>query len=607
MKVRVLLAVLVVAAIVFMAVPRPPAPGTTRGVQLLRKPDAREPRSFDPQQSAALFVGVRKFTSDENILEVPYAADDAVDLAYMFALDRRIALVSPSRVVIALSGRPQKEESKRRLDALEQAGARVEKAGPSDILMLLQRQAALASRDGLLIVSIATHGFVRDGVPYILGASSLFQYPETALPAPKLFDIASASGARRSLFFIDACRERLSEGARAGPSAATAAPLISRMGHVNGQVVFYAAAAGGYAYDDDGNGVFTKAVLEGLSCKAAFVRGAVTVETLRTFVERSVRTWIRQHRDLTIAAATQISIDGDSKNMPLCICVGPPPPPPQGDVARATYEGANVTAFASDGRRLWSRAVSGEVSRVEVADLRADGNHEVIVATNASIQVFDRAGANLWSANESGKLETFIIDHLLRHDPTLQTAGVWNGDHESHLSTHDAGGGHLSTVTLHGRLQRIAIDRPTTRHNFRIIATGTDDDAGAILGIHQPLATVVVIDTKSKLLWKGVLLPPRERVARLEVERHDKYSRDITLWTADGQKICLDFDGNVLPNSSRRVTLKILPLEGHDASDHHERPLREALPRRRRFAAHWSLALFASTHGVVDGLLVGDE
>jgi hypothetical protein len=565
MKVRVLLAVLTVAAIVFVAVPRPPVPGTTRGVRLLHEPDAPEPRSFDPQQSAALFVGVRKFTRDENTLEVPYAADDAVDLAYMFALDHRIALVSPSRVVIALSGRPQKEESKRRLDALQQAGARVEKAGPSDILMLLQRQAALASRDGLLIVSIATHGFVRDGVPYILGSTSLFQYPETALPTPKLFDIASASGARRSLFFIDACRERLSEGARGGASAATAAPLISRMGHVNGQVVFYAAAAGGYAYDDDGNGVFTKAVLEGLSCKAAFVRGAVTVETLRTFVERYVRTWIRQHHDPGIAAATQISTDGDSKNMPLCLCVGPPPQPPQGDVVRATHEGANVSAFGSDGGRLWSRAVSGDVSRVEVADLRGDGNHEVIVATNASIQVLDRAGANLWSANEYGKLETFVIDHLLRHDPTLQITGVWNDDRESHVSTYDAAGGHLSTFSLHGRLQRIAIDRPTSRHNFRIIATGTDDDAGAILGIHQPLATVLVIDTKSKLLWKGVLLPADERVARFEVEPRDKYSRDITLWTTEGHKIRLDFDGNVLVNSSHRVTLKILPLQGRRA------------------------------------------
>jgi YD repeat-containing protein len=561
MKMRVLLAV-VVAAILLLAVPRPPIPGTTRGVRLVQQTEPPEPRSFDPRQSAALFIGVRKFTRDENTLEVPYAADDAVDLAYMFALDRRIGLVSPSRVVLALSGRPQKEESKRRLEELQQAGATIEKAGPSDILMLLQRQAALASRDGLLIVSVATHGFVRDGVPYILGSTSLFQYPETALPTPKLFDIASTSGARRSLFFIDACRERIAGGARAGTSPGTAAPLISRMGHVNGQVVFYAAAAGGYAYDDEGNGVFTKAVLEGLSCKAAFARGAVTVETLRTFVERSVRTWIRQHRDIAVAAATQINTDGDSKNMPLCVCVGPPPPSPPGDVARATYDGANLSAFGADGGRLWSRSVSSHISRVEVADLGGDGNHEVVVSTNASIRVFDRAGTNLWTATERGKLETFLIDHLLRHDQTLQITAVWNDERESHVSTYDASGRRLSTFDHRGRLQHIAIDRPTSRHKRRIIATGTDDEAGAILGIHKPLATVLVLDANSKLLWKGVLLPAAERVARFEVVSRDKYSRDITLSTTEGYEIDLDFEGNVLAKSSRHVTLKVMPRHG---------------------------------------------
>jgi hypothetical protein len=566
MRVRALLAIAVVAILVIVA-PRPPAPGMSRGVRLLQQAGPPEPRSFDPQQSAALFIGVRKFTRDENTVEVPYAADDAVDLAYMFALDRRIGLVSPSRVVIALSGRPQKEESKKRLEALQQAGATIEKAGPSDILMLLQRQAALASSNGLLIVSVATHGFVKDGVPYILGSTSLFQYPETALPAPKLFEIASASAAPRSLFFIDACRERITVGARSGASAATAAPLISRMGHVSGQVVFYAAAAGGYAYDDDGNGVFTKAVLEGLSCKAAYARGAVTVETLRTFVERYVRTWIRQHRDPTIGAATQISTDGDSKNMPLSVCLGPPLPPPPGDVVRATVEGLNLSAFAADGARLWSRAANGRISRVEVADLRADGSHEVVAGTNGSIKVFDRAGTNIWSADESGKVRSFLVDHLLRHDPTLQITALWNDERESRssISTYDAGGQRLSTYSHQGRLQHIAIDRPTSRHNRRIIATGTDDAAGAVFGINKPLAAVLVLDTNGKLLWKGVLLPPTERVARLEVVSHDKYSRGITLSTTEGYAIYLDFDGNVLANSSHHVTVKVLPRRARHA------------------------------------------
>ena len=55
-----------------------------------------------------------------------------------------------------------------------------------------------------------------------------------------------------------------------------------------------------------------------------------------------------------------------------------------------------------------------------------------------------------------------------------------------------------------------------------------------------------------------MLLPADERVARFAVDRHDKYSRDITLWTTDGHTIRLDFDGNVLASSSRGLTLKVM-------------------------------------------------
>jgi hypothetical protein len=74
--------------------------------------------------STGLFVGVRRFPHD-GTLEVPYAGDDATDLAHRFALDPRVALIPPRRVVLVLSGTPQKEESKQRLRELEHAGARI--------------------------------------------------------------------------------------------------------------------------------------------------------------------------------------------------------------------------------------------------------------------------------------------------------------------------------------------------------------------------------------------------------------------------------------------------------------------------------------------------
>src|SRR5258708_1219026 len=115
---------------------------SARSVTPLPGPPAVELPAFNPEQSAALFVGVRKFTHHQ-IVDIPYAVDDAVDLAYVFALDRRVKLVPANRVILALSGRPAKPESQQRLIELEQAGAMVEPAHPSDILALLHRQAAL--------------------------------------------------------------------------------------------------------------------------------------------------------------------------------------------------------------------------------------------------------------------------------------------------------------------------------------------------------------------------------------------------------------------------------------------------------------------------------
>ena len=210
------------------------------------------PETFDRAQSAALFVGVRRFTHDHRLTEVKYAVDDAIDLATVFALDQRVNLVSPERVVLALSGTPRKPESQHRLDELIAAGATVAEASQADILSLAERQADLAGKDGVLIVSVSSHGFTtRDGTSYMLASSSLFEHPETSISAAKLADIAKRSNAARQLVFLDVCRERAAADTRSVDVDAAAAPLIQGMTHADGQVVFYAAAAGQYAYDDD--------------------------------------------------------------------------------------------------------------------------------------------------------------------------------------------------------------------------------------------------------------------------------------------------------------------------------------------------------------------
>src|SRR5262249_36642505 len=153
------------------------------------------------------------------------------------------------------------------------------RAEVNDIRAALREQVALAGGDGILIVSIATHGFLRDGNGYILGVSSLVRNPGSMLSTAEIFETIATSAAQRSLVFVDACRERTATGTRSVLANATsAAPLVRRLSRTRGQAVFYAAAAGQWAYDDPEarNGVFTEAVIAGVNCGAAKVRGAVT-------------------------------------------------------------------------------------------------------------------------------------------------------------------------------------------------------------------------------------------------------------------------------------------------------------------------------------------
>lgn len=317
--------ILYLLAIAAFAWPAYEANADSRGVLTL--PEAGQAttlEAFDPSQSAALFVGVRRFPYDTTLAEVRYAVDDAVDLAFALVLSERVRLVEPAHVILALSGEPQKPESQANLNRLKLAGAQVRTAGQADVLIALDDQARAAGKNGMLVVAFATHGVSYDGTQYLLTATSVLHHRETTISESKIRDIASRSDANRSLIFVDACRERLQTDERtAEPDARSAASLMQAMAGMRGQAVLSAAAAGQYAYDDDTrrNGVFTAAVIDGLQCEAAKdEHGLITVVTLAEFVERRVLSWIRKNRDVEIDRATQVTWDGQAKTMPLAAC-----------------------------------------------------------------------------------------------------------------------------------------------------------------------------------------------------------------------------------------------------------------------------------------------
>ena len=87
-----------------------------------------ETHKFDRWQSQGVFVGLSAFPKDGGVADIPYAVDDAVDLAHLFSLE--LALIPPSHVRLLLSGKPGKQESEDRLEALEAKGAQIIDAKP---------------------------------------------------------------------------------------------------------------------------------------------------------------------------------------------------------------------------------------------------------------------------------------------------------------------------------------------------------------------------------------------------------------------------------------------------------------------------------------------
>jgi uncharacterized caspase-like protein len=206
---------------------------------------------------------------------------------------------------------------------LKAAGATVKSASQADVLTLLEKQSSVVGANGVLIVGFATHGVNYEGTQYLLTSSSMLQHRETGVTETKVREIIASQRVPRALILIDACRSRLTSDTRGTPDPRSAAALLRDLATVTGQVVFSAAAANEYAYDDEirRNGVFTAAVMDGLRCKAATdPRGYVTVDTLRAYVEEQVLAWVQKNRDRSAKQATQMQSEGKSSSMPLSIC-----------------------------------------------------------------------------------------------------------------------------------------------------------------------------------------------------------------------------------------------------------------------------------------------
>jgi len=285
--------------------------------------DVRHAEGFDVSQSAGLFIGVTSF-DDPRLAEVPYAVDDAVDLAYLFSVE--LELIAPDKVTLAITGDPKKQASVERLRALLGAGASQQTPNVTDIYRMLGEIPLEAGPKGLFVLSIATHGFSDQGSDFVVAADSRRRrIARTGIPIGEIFDDVSQARSPRRIVMIDACRERLSAETRAGgidPDSKMTEGFTNAIAEAEGQVVLSGSTLGGYSYDDHElkNGVFSSAIIDGLLGRApANDEGFITAVNLAEYVNERVLLWIGANRPQQSNSAKGIEsrLSGNAAKMPL--------------------------------------------------------------------------------------------------------------------------------------------------------------------------------------------------------------------------------------------------------------------------------------------------
>src|SRR6185436_19056843 len=167
------------------------------------KAEAEGQGVFTPAASRGLFVGVSSF-EDERFHPVPFAVDDAVDLAHLFSLE--LGLILPKHTVLLLAGEPQKPGSVARLAELLDRGARCKGARQRDVYHYLGELARDSEARGIFILTVSTHGVSDQGEDYLVATDSLQdRMLRTGIAVAEVFEEVALARAEHRLVLLDAC------------------------------------------------------------------------------------------------------------------------------------------------------------------------------------------------------------------------------------------------------------------------------------------------------------------------------------------------------------------------------------------------------------------
>lgn len=299
------------------------------------------PEAIDKATTRGIFVGVNFFYNDESPREefthIPFAVDDAVDLAYYFSVQAK--LIDPKNIALLIEGEPKKATTQEHKKALtEDYGVKVQcpnsqkgevqettsketrfgcvsKPTKENILSAFKE----AASPSLLIASFATHGFVEKDRQLLLASDSKRSSIQTT--AIGLTDLSKVMEAKRSLLLFDSCRSYLLPARTLGPDSQSTVgkDFEALLRRSQGRAIFIAAKYGGNAFDDieRKNGIFTGALLETLTESKEGVESLVRLKTLGLTVDEEV---CRRTRDLHFQiqpCGISFNVPPDMENFPL--------------------------------------------------------------------------------------------------------------------------------------------------------------------------------------------------------------------------------------------------------------------------------------------------
>lgn len=176
---------------------------------------------------------------------------------------------------------------------LERQGYKVWQIGPAEAssdyvrkILKDSKQLIDGSNQATLLFAFSGHGFqTKEGRNYLMTTgASVDKVEQEALALDEVQELMAATGARRKVVLIDACRNDPEA------KAAVEARSMTDFKEAEGTSVLLSTRPGGFSYEDAdvGHGIFTYYILEGLRGKAAGKDGYVTFYDLQKYVEKSV-------------------------------------------------------------------------------------------------------------------------------------------------------------------------------------------------------------------------------------------------------------------------------------------------------------------------------